>query len=80
MDVAKVNISARVVPLEDLQELDCEEVVDDLYLTMFRDVEETVTNEGNERFHFLTITKFKIIYFKFFFRQRTYLHSYKLCC
>lgn len=50
MDVAKVNISARVVPLEDLQELDCKEVVDDLYLTMFRDVEETVTNEGDLRF------------------------------
>ncbi|CAO1399975.1 unnamed protein product, partial [Diamesa serratosioi] len=45
IDVANVNISARIVPLEDLQELDCKEVVDDLYNTMFRDVEETVTNE-----------------------------------
>ena len=53
MDVTNVNISARVVPLEDLQELDCKEVVDDLYLTMFRDVEETVTNEGDLRFNYI---------------------------
>jgi len=39
----KVNINARNIDAEDLAELDCKEVVDDLYLTMERDIDEIIT-------------------------------------
>lgn len=46
----KVDISPRNIEKEDLDELDCKEVVDDLYNTMNRDVEEIISDSPVSRF------------------------------
>lgn len=46
----KVDISPRNIEKEDLEELDCKDVVDDLYNTMNRDIEEIITASAVSRF------------------------------
>ena len=46
----KVDISPRNIDKEDLEELDCKEVVDDLYNTMNRDIEEILVESSVSRY------------------------------
>ncbi|CRK87144.1 CLUMA_CG000953, isoform A [Clunio marinus] len=46
----KVDISPRNIEKEDLEELDCKEVVDDLYNTMNRDIKEIIEGSPVERY------------------------------
>lgn len=46
----KVDISPRNIEKEDLEELDCKEVVDDLYNTMNRDIEEILVESPVSRY------------------------------
>lgn len=46
----KVDISPRNIEKEDLDELDCKEVVDDLYNTMNRDIEEILVDSQASRY------------------------------
>lgn len=50
VDANKVDIKPRNIAKEDLDELDCKEVVDDLYNTMNRDIEEILEDSTVSRY------------------------------
>lgn len=69
----KVDIRPRNIEKEDLDELDCQEVVDDLYNTMSRDIEEIISDSPASRYVNTACVVKKAENFKFLEKMFSYV-------